>query len=397
MTSQWRWRGRDHHGVWREGEIEAEDRLQAQQRLSAQGVALLQLHRLRRASYNPRARALTWLLRQLAALLRAGVPLAQALRYLARDTAHARLSALLLALCRHIENGEALSVALARYPHLFSSAFCLGVAAGELGGLLDLTLERLVRTREQQLRLRAQLLAALVYPATLLLLALGLLALMLLQVLPSFSLAFSGLGRELPPATRALIALSARARAEWGAWLAACALVVLPLRLCYRRLPRLRQWLEQALLCLPLFGALWRQAVLARWARTLGVLFAAGVPLCDCLTPAADAGNSLVYRQATRALEQSLRSGLSLREAMSAQPRFPVLLLQMTAVGEESGALDQLLERVADYYEQEVAQALQVLTSLLEPLALLLLGGVCGVLIWALYLPMIQLGGVMAQ
>jgi len=391
--THWRWQGRDREGAWCDGEADAESREALRQTLLAQGVALRQLRRSRVGWGRIKLRDLNWLIRQLATLLGAGVPLTHALQGLARE-ACPMLGPLLEDVGRQLEAGLPLSQALARHPHWFDAGFCQGVAAGEQSGQLDLTLERLATEREKRQRLHARVRAALMYPLAILLMALAVLVVMVVAVIPAFKQAFAEAGHPLPGVTRWVIAAADALMAHAVGLLLSILLAAWLSRIAWQRYVAWQRAWDSCCLGLPFFGLIVRQAVLARWARTLGLLFAAGVPLVDALGSAGLAAGNHVYLQASLQIQRQIQQGSSLTSALKQSRCFPGLIQQLAAVGEASGALDQMFERVALYYEEQVDHALLVLTSVLEPLAMALLGALCGALIWALYLPVFQLGQV---
>lgn len=391
----WYWQGRDQAGNWCSGETEASSRAGLQQTLQAQGIRPYQLRRRWRLWFTvPAARQLGWMLRQLAILLAAGVPLMSALQGLACASPARPLRRLLGAICRHLDAGYSLSQALAAHPACFDAGFCLAVAAGEQSGRLEQTLERLASEREKRLRLRGQMQSALIYPALILLMALAVLAVMVTTVIPAFKQTFAAFGHRLPPATRWVVS-AADWLAQHGVLLLCCLLgLALLLRLGLRRYQAWRDALDRLSLRLPGLGPLLLQATLARWSRALAMLFASGVPLVDALGAAGLVSGNRVVLQATRQVQAELQQGSSLAAALRLAGCFPPLLQQLVAVGESSGALDQVLDRLALYYEQQVDAALLVIASLIEPLMMALLGVFCGGLVWALYLPVFQLGQV---
>lgn len=387
--ARWGWQGSDRSGHCRSGIAEAPHRRALTGRLQAEGITLWQARRRWWPDWPVDPARVDWLARQLATLLAGGVPLSQALRALTAGSGP--LAPVLQSLLRQLEAGWPLSVALAGHPALFDTVFCRAVALGEQTGRLDRALMRLAAGRERTRRLAARARTAALYPALVLLLALLVAIAMTQWVLPTLVSAFAEAGEPLPPQTRWLIALvGLPGRMPWlpPALLALVAMLWAGVR----RSARGRALAERLWLALPLLGPLRVQAALARWCAALADALAAGVPLLEALPAAGAATGSERFGRATRMALQRLGEGVGLADALAAAGSFPPLLLQLAAVGESSGALDALVERAAAHYEEETDRALQVMLALLEPLSLLLLAGVCGLLLWALYLPVFRLG-----
>jgi type IV pilus assembly protein PilC len=298
-------------------------------------------------------------------------------------------------LCRQLESGQSLSQAVALHSSYFSAGFCLALAAGEQSGMLDTVLARLALDGEKRQRLRIRVRSALMYPLTILLMALMVTALMLLTVIPAFAQAFATAGQALPRATRWVIALSDNLRTQGPVLLVGMCLLLLAVQCGWRRYPGWRLATDRLVLRLPCVGVLWQQLALVRWSRTLSMLLAAGVPLLNALQSAGQVAGNRVYLAASCQVATLIQQGCGLTAAMRQCACFPALLLQLAAVGEASGAMDQMFERAARYYEEQVDDSLQLLSSVLGPLAMALLGGLCAALIWVLYLPIFQLGQVL--
>jgi type IV pilus assembly protein PilC len=342
------------------------------------------------------SREIVWLLRQLATLVSSGVPLVQALTHLERDCGNEALAVLLSSVRARLQTGQALSEAMQHYPRVFDQGLIHGIAAGELGGMLDDTLQRLALEREKRLRLQGRVRLALMYPLSILLMAGVVIAIMVSTVIPAFGATFAEFGKPLPAATRRVVSLARFLTESWEGLLAGLVLTVGVLRRGLNRYPGWQRARDRVMLRLPWVGKVVMQATLARWARLLSLLVSAGVPLTDALDAAGTAAGNWVYRDASRLVRQRIRGGMSLSDAMRVSGGFPRLVVQMAAVGEASGALGRMFEQVAVYNEEQVEQSLAILACLLEPLSLLILGGLCGALIWALYLPVFEIGQVVA-
>ncbi|MDO7912518.1 type II secretion system F family protein [Pseudomonas sp. 22-AL-CL-001] len=333
--------------------------------------------------------------RQLATLLKAGIPLLQGFDVMSRGGIDGASKALLASLKREVAGGLGLADAMQRHPVWFDALYCNLVRVGEQSGTLDRQLEQLADMLEQRQAMIKRLRKAMLYPALLLVVGLGVSALLLLEVVPRFQGLFASLGGELPVFTQWVIVLSEGLAGALG-WILAVGLVgVLGARTAWRRHLPLRLWTIRVVLRLPVFGALLSQAALARFARGLATTYAAGVPLLDALGTVARACGDPLHEQAILALRQGMGGGQSLNGAMAGDRLFPPLLVQMVAIGESSGRLDDMLERAAQHYEGQTRQTMEQLTGLLEPMIVLILGVVVGGLVVAMYLPIFQLSALL--
>jgi type IV pilus assembly protein PilC len=339
-------------------------------------------------------RDITQLTRQLATLLHAGVPLLQALHLLERGENKVAVRSMLRDLVGQIEGGVTLSQALQQHTS-FDALYCNLVAVGELAGMLDTMLERLASHLEKSEALRISIRTALIYPTAVLGIAISVTVLILIFVVPAFQNIFATFGAELPWLTRWVIALSESIE-EYGLLL--LSLCIASMWWLKWQLTRRWQWrhcLHGWLLCIPIAGPLTRHACAARWTRTLATLFSAGIPLTDALEAVQGVTGHLWFQAATQNIRQQLIQGRALSQALdSTNDLFPNMVVQMCAIGEESGALDHMLEKTADYYEREVDSTVARLSTLLEPLIMVVLGVLIGGLVMALYLPIFQLGQV---
>ncbi|BEV73345.1 type II secretion system F family protein [Paludibacterium sp. THUN1379] len=343
---------------------------------------------LRQSSH---AQQLGWVLRQLATLLQAGVPLSQALEILVQGPLSANMHQALQGVSYALSEGEALHRALQRFPRLFPARVCVAIMAAEAGGQLARTLMQLALEQEGRNRLAARVRQALFYPVLVMLTGLGVMLGVCLTVVPVFREHYLAAGRDLPLVTRGLLALTDALTSPLGALLPICAVLLVWLL-------RRRAWLGRSGLLarladrLPLWGPLRREAALARWTRTLSLLLEAGVPLMVALPAASQAAGHHVLDHLSRTMLQLVSAGSSLHQTVAGMPWFPPILVQLLRVGEQSGALAGMCARAAEYFAAEVEQRVAVLTGLLEPFAMLLLGLMCAGLIWALYLPIFELG-----
>lgn len=388
------WSARSAQGTEAKGHIQAESAELAHALLRRQGLQITRLQRVWWAPTNPiRPRELAQMTRQLAALLRAGIPLVSALQMASRSASNRPLQELMNAVRSDLESGMALHAAMAEHPQHFSGLYISMVSAGEAAGILDTMMERLAATLEKNEALRSRVRSALIYPCAVIVVALAVLALIMVYVVPVFEDVFKAFGSDLPWATQWVLNLS-QLLSQSG-WVALPALLLLPW--LWQRLQRDEAWQRTAdrwLLGLPLVGSLLRSAVVARWTQTLSALLAAGVPLAEALGPAGQACDHAVYARLTAHLQRRVSQGGSLSEAMAHTGRFPDMIVQLCATGEETSALESLLARAGALMETELDDRVNGLSSLLEPLIIVVLGGLIGGILVAMYLPIFRLGQV---
>lgn len=388
------WRGHALQGTEVKGQIQAANAALARAQLRRQGLQVTHMQRLWwTQAHALRPRELAQMTRQLAALLRAGIPLVSALNMVSRGAATASLRDLMQTVRSEVESGMALHAALALHPQHFSGLFVSMVSAGEAAGILDTMMERLASTLEKNDALSSRVRSALMYPCAVIVVALVVLALIMVYVVPVFEDVFKAFGSDLPWATQAVLALS-QVLSQSGL-LVLPALLILPW--LWQRLQRDEAWqrqIDRRLLNLPLLGRLLRTAVVARWAQTLSALLAAGVPLVEALEPAGQACNHAVYARLSGHLQRRVSQGGSLSEAMAHTGRFPDMIVQLCATGEETSALESLLARAGVLMENELDDQVNGLSSLLEPLIIVVLGGLIGGILVAMYLPIFRLGQV---
>ena len=387
------WQARDAQGQLQRGRSRAWGENQLRALLSRRGLRGLELREVKVARIRPvRASDVAQLTRQLAALLRAGLPLLQALQLLASSQTHSGVIDLLERLHADLENGMTLAAALRRQGTVFGTLYIALVEAGEASGRLDVLLERLAAHLDKSAALTRRVRSAMFYPGVVLAVALGVLAIIMVVVVPTFENVFASFGADLPWATQQLIAIS-RWSTQWGPAVLALALVGAVLWQRGWR-PGWARRLDDALLGLPLWGPLLRQSAVARWARTLATLLAAGLPLTEALHWVRGACGHPAYARATLRVREQVARGSSLRLAMSREALFGPLLKQMAAIGEESGTLDELLQRAADFEETQLDERIAYWSGLLEPATVVLLGLLIGSVVLALYLPIFQMGQI---
>ena len=396
---EFNWRGTDAQGQAAEGEISAASLALARARLRQQGIQPRRLRRKPKPWLGNRNRIrpedIAVFTRQLATMVRSAIPLVRSLNVMAGSTGNPALRGLIHKLRDDVAGGNGLADSLARHPTQFDSLYRALVAAGESSGTLETMLDRLASYREKSQRLKAKVRKALTYPVAVVAVAIVVTALLLTRVVPTFAETFAGFNAELPGFTLFVLRLSDLAVAHWPTVLAtslatAGLLVWLP-----RRSPRAAALGQRAVLRLPVIGPLLRHAALARIARTLATLYRAGAPLTDALESVAESAGNVVYAGAVRAIGEDVRNGQSLTGAVRAAGLFPPMFEQLVGIGEESGALDDMLDRCAVFFEEDVESRVDRLTALLEPFIMAVLGLLVGGLMIAMYLPIFQLGSVM--
>ncbi len=395
VDSLFAWEGSERSGRPASGEIRAPNAPTASLLLRRQGITVARLKK-KPAPRNRKVseKDLCAFTRQLATMMKAGVPLLQSFEIVARGHANPAVSRLLLDLRSDVETGTSLAQAFQRYPQYFDRLFCSLVAAGEQAGILEDLLARLATYKEKSLALRGKIRAAMFYPAAVLAVAVIVTAVIMIWVVPSFKSVFESFGAELPLPTLFVIWLSDQFVAYWHLVFGAAAVTITLAVRVWKRSPAMQAATDRLLLRLPIFGKIICKAVIARWTRTLATMFAAGVPLVESLEPVGGAAGNAVYHAATQRIAAAVVSGTSLTTAMQQSQVFPPLVTQMAAIGEESGALDDMLRKAAEFYEEEVDAAVASLSSLLEPLIMVVLGGLIGGLVIAMYLPIFKLGSV---
>ena len=330
--------------------------------------------------------------RQLATLLKAGIPLLQAFDIISEGVENLQLRELVKALKQHIASGHPLAAALRQYPRYFDELYCNLVAAGEIAGALETLLERVAIHLEKSQRLKTRIKKAMTYPIAVLVIATGVSTVLLIHVVPQFQNLFAGVNGQLPGFTLAVIALSELLQHAWWMLALAVGAIMVAGHHAYRTYSGFRHWLAAGLLKVPVAGKLLHKSAVARYARTLSTTFAAGVPLVQALGSVAGAVGNGPFKQAIERMRHDVSTGMQLNQSMHNSGLFPGMAIQMTAIGEESGTLDRMLEKVANHYESDVDTLVDNLTSLMEPLIMVVLGGIVGALVVAMYLPVFQLG-----
>jgi len=389
------WEGKDRHGKTVRGETRAGGEHQVLAALRRQGIAPGKL-RKRRPLSNKRVRPkdIALFTRQLAAMMKAGVPLLQAFDIVGRGNPNPGVTRLLTSIRSDVEAGVSLSTAFGKHPRHFNALYCHLVKAGETAGVLDELLDRLAVHMEKAEGIKSKIKSALMYPSTVLVVAFVVVAVIMMFVIPSFKEMFTSFGAELPGPTRFVIGMSEFFVQYWHLMLGGLAAGIYGFVQVWKRNERIRRLMDRALLKAPIFGAVIEKAVIARWTRTLSTMFAAGVPLVEALDSVGGASGNSIYRMATDSIQRAVATGSSLTNAMASTGVFPSMVLQMCAIGEESGSIDHMLSKVADFYEAEVDDMVAGLSSLMEPVIIVVLGAIIGGIVVSMYLPIFRLGQV---
>ncbi len=389
------WEGRDRQSRIVRGEMRGAGENQVQANLRRQGISQLRI-RKRKQRRGPRIRPkdISLFTRQMATMMKAGVPLLQSFDIVGRGNPNANLARLLEDIRMDVETGTSLSAAFRKFPNHFSPLYCNLIEAGEAAGILDAVLDRLAVYMEKIEGIKSKLRSALMYPVAVLLVALIVVAVIMIFVIPSFRDIFSSFGADLPAPTLLVIAISEFFVGYWWLMLGVLGGATVAITRAWKTSQKLHEVVDRVSLRLPIFGDLIYKTVVARWTRTLATMFAAGVPLVDALESVGGAAGNSVYAQATDRIRQEVSAGTSLTSAMTGTQVFPSMVLQMTAIGEESGSLDQMLGKAADFFEAEVDDMVAGLSSLLEPIIIVVLGTIIGSIVVAMYLPVFRLGQV---
>ena len=389
------WEGKDRNGKPVKGETRAQGENQVLAMLRRQGVVPGKIKKRRMASGKRiKPKDIAIFTRQLATMMKAGVPLLQSFDIVGRGNANASVTKLLNDIRSDVETGTSLSAAFRKHPLYFDSLYCNLVEAGEAAGILESLLDRLATYMEKTEAIKSKIKSALMYPTAVLIVAFVVVSLIMIFVIPSFKEVFTSFGADLPAPTLFVIGMS-EFFVEWwwlifgvvggGAYFAMQA---------WKRNERVQQFMDRLLLKVPVFGALVEKSVVARWTRTLSTMFAAGVPLVEALDSVGGASGNSVYAIATEKIQQEVSTGTSLTMAMTNANLFPSMVLQMCAIGEESGSIDHMLGKAADFYEAEVDDMVAGLSSLMEPIIIVMLGTIIGGIVVSMYLPIFKLGQV---
>ena len=387
------WEAKDKSGKIARGEMRAATETVVSTTLRRQGLLPVKVRKqsLRRGG-KVTEKDLTLFTRQLATMLRAGVPLLQSFDIVGKGASNAAVGRLLMDIKAEVETGSSLNQAFRKHPLHFDSLYCNLIEAGEQAGILEAILERLATYKEKILAIKSKIKSALFYPVSVIVVAFIVMAVIMLFVIPSFKSVFKSFGADLPAPTLFVIAISDAFVAYWYIIFGALGLGLFTFFYTWKRSEKMQMVMDRLFLRLPIFGEVIRKATMARWTRTLSTMFAAGVPLVEALTSVGGAAGNHVYKVATQQIQNEVSTGTSLTVAMQNSNVFPSMVIQMVSIGEESGALDGMLGKVADFFEQEVDDAVEALSSLMEPIIMVVLGTLIGGMVIAMYLPIFKMG-----
>ena len=389
------WEGKDRHGKTVKGELRAAGEAQVQAQLRRQGIVVQKVKRRRLASAKRiKPKDIAIFTRQLATMMKAGVPLLQAFDIVGRGNPNPSVARLLYEIRTDVETGTSLSAAFRKHPMYFNALYCNLVEAGEAAGILEDILDRLANYLEKTEAIKSKVKSALMYPTAVLVVAFIVVSVIMIFVVPAFKEVFTSFGADLPAPTLAVIAMSEFFVAYWWLIFGALGGGLYFFFQAWKRSEKVQHFMDRLLLRLPIFGQLVEKSVVARWTRTLSTMFAAGVPLVDALDSVGGAAGNSVYADATAKIQQEVATGTALTQAMNNTGIFPSMVLQMCAIGEESGSIDHMLGKAADFYEQEVDDMVAGLSSLMEPIIIVILGTIIGGIVVAMYLPIFKLGAV---
>ena len=390
------WEGKDKKGKAVRGEMKASGEAFVGATLRRQGIQVVKIKKQGgfKTAGKVTDKDVTLFTRQLATMMKAGVPLLQSFDIVGKGHNNPAVGKLLNGIKSDVETGSSLSQAFRKYPLHFDALFCNLVGAGEQAGILDTLLDRLATYKEKILAIKSKIKSALFYPISILVVAFVITAVIMIFVIPAFKELFSGFGADLPAPTLIVMSISDFFVAYWWAIFGSIGGALWFFFYTWKRSVKMQATMDRLLLKMPIFGALIRKATIARFARTLSTMFAAGVPLVEALDSVAGASGNRVYYDATKRIQSEISTGTSLTVAMQNTDVFPNMVLQMVAIGEESGALDSMLSKVADFFEAEVDDAVEGISSLMEPVIMVVLGVLIGGLVIAMYLPIFKLGQV---
>lgn len=403
MIPTFSYEGVDRKGLKIKGEIPSKNMALAKATLRKQGITVRKIAQKREIEFlnkilKPKVRNIdiTVFTRQLATMMKAGVPLVQAFEIVAEGLDNIAMREVVLGIKAEVEGGNTFAGALRKYPQYFDNLFCSLIESGEQSGALETMLDRVAIYKEKSEILRQKIKKAMKYPLTVITVAIGVTILLMVKVVPVFQDLFSSFGADLPAFTKMVVNMSKWMQSYWFALILVLGALVFGFLEAKKRSKKFRDFLDRLALRLPIFGDLVYKSVIARFSRTLATTFAAGVPLIDALESTAGATNNVVYDQAVMNIRENVASGQQLQFAMRQTQKFPSMAVQMVAIGEESGALDNMLDKVATHYESEVDNAVDGLTSMMEPLIMVILGVLVGGLVVAMYLPIFQMGAAVS-
>ncbi len=392
--SSYLWEGRDKTGKVVKGEMRAAGEAVVSATLRRQGVNVTKVKKLRSSGKSVSEKDIALFTRQLATMLKSGVPLLQAFDIVGKGHSNPSVAKLLFDIKTDVETGSSLQQAFKKYPLYFDELYCNLIGAGEAAGILDSLLERLATYKEKIQAIKSKIKSALFYPISIIAVAVIITAVIMIFVIPAFKELFANFGADLPGPTLVIMAISDFFVSYWWAIFGITGGSIYTFFYFWKRSKKMQGVMDRLILRLPIFGPLIRKASIARWSRTLATMFAAGVPLVEAFDSVAGAAGNAVYFDATKAIQREVTTGNSLTVAMQDTQVFPSMVLQMVAIGEEAGSLDAMLSKVADFYEEEVDNAVDALSSLMEPIIMVVLGTLIGGMVIAMYLPIFKMGQV---
>ncbi|HHK5576024.1 type 4 pilus assembly protein PilG [Neisseria lactamica] len=377
------------------GEVSAFTEEEVRKKLAKRGIRPLQVTRVKTSSKRKITQEdITVFTRQLSTMIKAGLPLMQAFEIVARGHGNPSMTEMLMEIRSNVEQGSTLSRAFSNHPKYFDRFYCNLVAAGETGGVLESLLDKLAVYKEKTQAIRKKVKTALTYPVSVIAVAIGLVFVMMIFVLPAFKEVYANMGAELPALTQTVMDMSDFFVSYGWMVLIALGFAIYGFLKLKARSIKIQRRMDAILLRMPIFGDIVRKGTIARWGRTTATLIAAGVPLVDVLDSTAGAAGNLIYEEATREIRTRVIQGLSMTSGMRATELFPNMMVQMSSIGEESGSLDDMLNKAAEFYEDEVDNAVGRLSAMMEPIIIVILGLVIGTLLVAMYLPLFNLGNV---
>jgi type IV pilus assembly protein PilC len=389
------WEGKDRGGKQVRGEIRAPGETQAQIALRRQGVTPTKIKKRRMNTGKAiKPKDIAIFTRQLATMMKAGVPLLQSFDIVGRGNPNGSVTKLLNDIRMDVESGSSLSNAFRKFPLYFNTLYCNLVEAGEAAGILEALLDRLAVYMEKTEGIKSKIKSALMYPISVLVVAFVVVAVIMIFVIPAFKEVFSAFGADLPAPTLFVMAISEVFVAYWWLIFGGIGGSVYFFLESWKRSEKMQNVMDRLLLRMPIFGALIEKSCIARWTRTLSTMFAAGVPLVEALDSVGGAAGNALYADATEKIQQEVSTGTSLTTAMTNANLFPTMVLQMCSIGEESGSIDHMLGKAADFYEAEVDEMVAGLSSLMEPIIIVILGTLIGGIVVAMYMPIFKMGQV---
>ena len=389
------WEGKDRNGKIVRGETRAGGENQIQAMLRRQGVTPSKIKKRRtRGGKKIKPKDIALFTRQLATMMKAGVPLLQSFDIVGRGNTNPNVTKLLNDIRSDVETGTSLSAAFRKFPLYFDSLYCNLVEAGEAAGILESLLDRLATYMEKTEAIKSKIKSALMYPTSVMIVAFVVVTVIMIFVIPAFKEVFTSFGADLPAPTLLVMGISEYFVQYWWLIFGVLGGGIYFFMQAWKRNERVQQFMDRTILKLPIFGVLIEKSCVARWTRTLSTMFAAGVPLVEALDSVGGASGNYLYKNATDRIQSEVSTGTSLTVAMANANIFPSMVLQMCAIGEESGAIDHMLGKAADFYESEVDEMVAGLSSLMEPIIIVFLGTLIGGIVVSMYLPIFKLGQV---